>query len=73
MKTIETEINNYKISLEIWQEDGETRSSCFVESPKGSSNSLALLSDLGQFDDSNERISDRILHRIEDWALENGY
>ena len=73
MKTIETEIETYKVSLEIWNEDGETRSSCFVESPRGNCNSLGLLSDLGQFDDSDERICDIALHLIEDWALENGY
>ena len=73
MTKTQTEISGYRVCLETWQENGEPRSDCWIESPHGACNSLSLLSDLLRFDETDEIISDRVIHRIESWACENGY
>jgi len=70
-------ISGYRVSLEPMQDDMDpergTWVACFVTSKGGGhSNSLELLSDMGEFDDG-PKIPAADLDRIRDYAHANGW
>lgn len=67
----------YEVTLELWQEYDENRSFCdIVNTVSGACGSLPLAQDMGFLETDNfqeEKISDKVLNQIEEWAYENGY
>jgi hypothetical protein len=62
--------------MELFEEGGDQRSYCDIESNTGGASSLGLALDMGFLEKDNggeEKISNKVLSQIEDWALENGY
>jgi hypothetical protein len=69
-----TKIDGYDVTLEVYQERGETRSHCYIE--RGNANgSLDLALDQGilSTNDGDVHISPKVADKIEAWALANGY
>jgi hypothetical protein len=72
---ITEKFGKYTVTLELFEEDGEQRSYCDIESNAGAS-SLGFALDMGFLEKDNggeERISNSMLSKIEKWALGNGY
>lgn len=68
--------NEYTAELEVYTEDGEPRSDCFIESPCGNytaSLACALGEGILSGRDGDEPIADHVVENIEKWALSNGY
>ena len=66
----------YTVTLELFEEDGEQRSYCDIESNAWGASSLGFALDMGFLEKDNEEeenISENILSQIEKWALKNGY
>jgi hypothetical protein len=66
----------YTVTLELFEEDGEQRSYCDIESNTGGASSLGFALDMGFLEKDNggdEKISNKVLSQIEDWAVDNGY
>jgi hypothetical protein len=66
----------YTVTLELFEEDGEQRSFCTIESNTGGASSLGLALDMGFLEKDNggeEKISNSMLSQIEKWALDKGY
>ena len=66
----------YTVTLELFEEDGEQRSYCDIESDAGGASSLGFALDMGcleKDDGAEEKISNSMLSQIEKWALDNGY
>ena len=76
--TKRTLIGGYVVELELFEEDGEQRSSCIISTPRGHwSASLAWAEDTGTLTSSKDfedrPIKDEAVARIRAWADENGY
>lgn len=76
-ETITKKFGKYEVALEFFVEDGEQRAYCDITNTvSGASSSLALANDLGILEKDHggeEKISDKIVSQIEDWAWDNGY
>ena len=76
MTTTKT-FGKYLVTLELFEEDGEQRSYCDIENKNtGASGSLGMAQDMGYLEKSNgleEDISNSVLDKIYDWAIDNGY
>ena len=72
-KEIEKTFGRFKATIEIYEDCGERRSDCFILSPKGDSNSLSMLLEYEEFDETGEKISSNTLEKIHEWAMDNGY
>jgi hypothetical protein len=75
-ETITKTFGKYTVTLELFEEGGDQRSYCDIESNTGGASSLGLALDMGFLEKDNggeEKISNKVLSQIEDWALENGY
>jgi hypothetical protein len=75
-ETIVETFGKYTVTLELFEEGGIQRSYCDIESNTGGASSLGLALDMGFLEKDNggeEKISNKVLSQIEDWALENGY
>jgi hypothetical protein len=73
---ITEKFGKYTVTLELFEEDGEQRSYCDIESNTGGASSLGFALDMGFLMKSHEReekISNSMLSQIEKWALDNGY
>lgn len=73
---ITKKFGKYTVTLELFEEDGEQRSYCDIESNAGGASSLGFALDMGFLEKDNgeeENISENILSQIENWALKNGY
>ena len=67
--------HSFKAELELYEENGEPRSSCFIMKGNACS-SLALAEDFGFIEgDFGEEIpvADSIINRIRKWAEAHGY
>lgn len=75
-KTIETKIDGYTVRLEMYEENREPRSDCFVIRGRYSA-SLGCLADTGELhSDDWDRVHEvhpQTIRAIETWAEENGY
>ena len=76
MTTTKT-FGKYLVTLEIFEEDGEQRSYCDIENKNtGASGSLGMAQDMGYLEKGNgleEDISNSVLDKIYEWAIDNGY
>lgn len=74
MTTKTTKIAGLAVELELYQEDGEARSSCFISKGRFSG-SLECLTGMGVLDDGGSELAVRqeIIDKIEAWADANGY
>jgi hypothetical protein len=73
---LQEDFEGYIVDLEVYEDDGEVRSDCMITSPCGKfTSSLALACDLGVLEDGDEQhvISQSLVKKIEDWAINNGY
>jgi hypothetical protein len=73
---ITKKFGKYTVTLELFEEDGEQRSYCDIESNAGGASSLGFALDMGflkKDDEAEETISNSMLSKIEKWALDNGY
>ena len=73
---ITEKFGKYTVTLELFEEDGEQRSYCAIESNTGGASSLGFALDMGFLEKDNggeETISNSMLSKIEKWALDNGY
>lgn len=77
MEKITKEFGKYLVTLEIFEENGEQRSYCDIENKNtGACGSLGMAQDLGFLEKSNgaeEDISESVLDKICDWAIDNGW
>lgn len=76
----ETSIDGYDVELEVYEEEGEPRSDCFIirDTRRYSySASLACLMDTGMLTcnrtDAQLAVHPQTIDEIERWALEKGY
>jgi hypothetical protein len=76
-KMITKLFGKYEVTLELFEEGGEQRSYCdIVNTDTGACASLGLAQDMGYLEKDNgeeEKITNSILDKIEEWALSNGY
>lgn len=73
---LQEDFEGYIAELEVYEDDGEVKSDCTITSPCGKfASSLALACDLGVLEDGDEQhvISQSLVEKIEDWAINNGY
>ena len=74
---ITKQFGKYEVTLEFFVEDSEQRCYCDIENTvSGACASLGLARDMGYLEKDNggeEKISDSVLDKIENWAYENGY
>jgi len=72
---IQTTINGFTVTFMSEDDDTGNTNNCYVE--KGNfSHSLALLQDLGEFDDGDGNtlpINPSTIEKIEKWAIAQGY
>jgi len=72
-KEIEKTFGRFEATIVIYEDGGDQRSDCFIFSPKGASNSLSMLLEYEEFDETGEKISSNTLEKIHEWAMDNGY
>ena len=76
-ETLTKQFGKYEVTLEFFTEDQDQRSYCdIVNTVSGAAGSLCLAQDMGFLEKDNggeEKISERVLDQIENWAYENGY
>jgi hypothetical protein len=77
-KSSETEIGGHRVSLEMYEDGGEQRSDCHIETRDGRfCGSLEVLTGTGHLHsvsgDAEVRVKQFWIDKIEAWALENGY
>lgn len=74
METIKTTIDGYRVELEI-DPNSEPSTQCWVEKGRYTG-SLCSLSNTGLLQngiDNEHAVSDRTIHKVEEWAERNGY
>jgi len=72
---ITTKINGFTVTFMEYDSDTGNSNNCYVEKGKFS-HSLALLQDMGEFNDGEGNtlpISEATINKIEAWALAQGY
>jgi len=76
---LQEDFEGYIAELEVYEDDGEVKSDCTITSPCGRFiSSLALACDLGVLERIDpfrvdHGISQSLVKKIEDWAINNGY
>ena len=69
-----TKIGGYDVTLEVYQEHGETRSHCYISKGNASGSlDLALSHGILSTNDGDEDIPSNVSDKIESWAVSHGY
>jgi hypothetical protein len=74
MSILNKRFYSFEVELELYEENGEPRSSCFIRKGNACS-SLAAVEAFGVIDDNglDVIVPDSIFTKIDNWAHANGY